>query len=145
RPGPGQPRQPAHHPQVLLAGLRVVQRGELAGQADPTADGRTLAAHVESGHPGPPGVRLGERGQDAHGRGLARSVRPEEGEHATAGDVQVDPVQYAHVPVGLGQPAGLDGHVVTHVFRSSLLRTYYANLRKLYAELRWCQLRWAEG
>jgi hypothetical protein len=82
RLGPGQPRQPAHHPQVLLAGLRVVQRGELAGEADPAADGRALAAHVEPGHPGPPGVRLGERGQDAHGRGLARSVRPEEGEHA---------------------------------------------------------------
>ncbi len=121
--GPGQPGQPAHHPQVLLAGLHLVQRGELPGEADPAADLGPVAAHVEARHPGPPGVRLGERGQDAHGRGLARSVRPEQGEHAAALDLQVDAGEHGHGAVGLGQPAGLDGQVVVH--QSQLLLIAY--------------------
>jgi hypothetical protein len=78
RPLPGrrprQPRQPAHHPQVFLAGLRLVQHGELAGQADPAADLAAVADDVETGHPGLSAVGPAQRGQDAHRGRLAGAV-----------------------------------------------------------------------
>src|SRR5205814_5860078 len=80
-----------------------------AGEADLLAHLRAVTAHVVAGHPGPAAVRLDQRGQDADGGGLARAVRPEEGEYRARGDLEVDSGQDAHVAVGLGQPGGLDG------------------------------------
>jgi hypothetical protein len=114
RRGPGQPGQRAHHPQVLLAGLRLVQRGELPGQADAAAYQGPVADDVEPRHPGLPAVWPGQRGQDPHGGRLARPVRPEQREHAAARDAEAEPVEHAHVAVGLDQPARVDRYVFTH-------------------------------
>jgi hypothetical protein len=112
-PGPrgtgGQAAQPARHDQVLGAGQQIVQRRVLPGQADPAADPGALGGDVVAGHPGPPAVRPGQRGQDPHRGGLARAVRPEEGEHAAPRDPQADPGQDLGGAVGLGQPGRLDG------------------------------------
>ncbi len=110
--GAGQAGQPAHHAQVLLAGLEVVHGRELAGEADAAPDLAAVGDDVEAGHPGPAGVGPGQGGQDAHGGGLAGPVGAEQGEHAALGHGQVDAVQDPQRAVGLLEAGRLDGQLV---------------------------------
>ncbi|MGX1484755.1 hypothetical protein RKD45_003831 [Streptomyces griseus] len=48
-PGAGQTGEPRHHPQVLLAGQRLVEGGELSGQADGAAYPAPVGDHVVAG------------------------------------------------------------------------------------------------
>jgi hypothetical protein len=105
--GPAQPPQPAHQQQVLLRGQPFVHRGELTGQADRAAHRLRLADHVATGHPGRATVRRLQRGQDPHGRRLAGAVGPEQGEHRSAGDGELDPRQHRLRPVRLAQAGRL--------------------------------------
>jgi hypothetical protein len=53
--------QPPHHAQVLLAGLQVVDRRVLAGEADTASDLMAVTNDVEARDPGLAGVRTYER------------------------------------------------------------------------------------
>ena len=117
----GQPAQAAHHPQVLAAGLQLIQRDALAGQADPPAHLVSLGHHVIAGDPSLTSVRGRQGGQDPHGRGLARAVRAEHGQDGTAFDAQVYSVQDRCRPVGLGQPGRFDG---VHLASPNCIRAY---------------------
>jgi hypothetical protein len=110
----GQAGQPPHHAQVLLAGLQVVDRRVLAGEADAATDPAAVADDVEARHPGLAGVRADQRGQDAHGGGLAGAVRAEQREHAAALDPQVDAGKHLHRTVGLLEAGRLDRQFVGH-------------------------------
>ena len=68
--------QPAEHPQVLAPGEVLVDRGELAGEADHHAQLVRLAHDVEPGHGGPTGVRPKQRREDADRRRLAAPLGP---------------------------------------------------------------------
>ena len=61
------------------------------------------SAQVVPHHAGHPGVRRDQGGQDLDGRGLARAVRPEQGEDLALVDGQVDAVQDGLLPVRLAQ------------------------------------------
>jgi hypothetical protein len=58
-----------------------------------------------AGHGGGPGVGAQQRGEDPDQRGLARAVRPEEGEDLARRDREVDFVEDFLLAVGLAQPA----------------------------------------
>ena len=122
-PSPGLGRrqlvQPAEHPQVLAPGQVLVDRGELAGQADDLAELVRLLDDVEAGHRRPPGVGLEQGGQDPDGGGLAGAVGPEQAEDGALGDGQVEAVESADLAlaglVDLDQAFGRDrvhGHGV---------------------------------
>jgi hypothetical protein len=98
--------QPGHHPQVLLPGQHVVDGGVLAGQADRPADAARVGQQVAAGHGGGAAVRAQQRGQDADQRGLARAVRPEQGEDLARGDGEVHPVKDRPGPEGLTEARG---------------------------------------
>ena len=78
----GHAPEPSDEHEVLAAGEIVVDRGELAGQADHRPDELGLLHHVEATDGGATAVEGQERGEDPDGRGLAGAVRPEQaGEH----------------------------------------------------------------
>ena len=74
--------QARHQHEVLAAGEDLVDRGELAGQADRLAHVRGLRDDVEARDRCGPRVGPEQRGQDADHRGLARAVGAEQGEDA---------------------------------------------------------------
>ncbi len=88
--------QPPDEPEVLPAGQVVVDRGVLAGEADPVADLRGLAHGVEAEHLGPSGVRRAVGGQDAHGGRLARAVAAEQGEYLSPFHLEGDVIECGH-------------------------------------------------
>ena len=98
-----------HQPQVLLAGELAVDRGDLARQGDRVPHLVALASDVETGHPRLACVGRDQRGEDVDRRRLAGTVGPEQGEHRSGGDVEVDPVEGDLLAVGLLEAAGLDG------------------------------------
>ena len=77
-------------PQVLPPGLQLVERGVLAGEADSPPHLVPLANDVEAADPRAAASGCGQRGEDAHGRGLAGAVRAEQREHRPARDVEID-------------------------------------------------------
>ena len=99
--------QLADHDQVLRPGEVIVDRGELPGQADALAHLVGLLAHVEPVDPGRPRVRAQERSQDAHRRGLARAVRPEDPEHGARAHREINSCQCLRLAKGLHEPRGL--------------------------------------
>ena len=76
--GAAQAVEPADHLEVLAAGERGVDRGELPGQADQRAHARRVAQDVAAEHPRAAGIGPQQRGEHAHERGLAGAVRAEE-------------------------------------------------------------------
>jgi hypothetical protein len=56
---------------------------------------------------GPPG-RSEQAGEETDRRGLARTVRAEEAEHAPGGNLEIECVERELVPVTLGEIAGAD-------------------------------------
>jgi hypothetical protein len=101
-----EPVEGAEQPQVLAAGEVLVDGGVLAGQADPAADGARPGDDVDAVDQRAAGVRAQQRGEHAHGGGLAGAVGPEQAEHGAALDGERDAVER---PVGAeGDPHVLD-------------------------------------
>ena len=74
-------------------------------------DSRTLAGWVATSKPidgGRPGVRLEQRGQDLHHRGLAGAVGTEQGEDAAPRDVELDAAQHVQLVIRLLQGVHVD-------------------------------------
>lgn len=105
-----------HQLQVLLAGQQLVDRGELAGDADRRANRLGPGGDVVPGDGGRSAVGRHQGGQHVHGRRLAGPVRTEQGEDRSFADLQVDAVEDHLVPEGLPQPGGRNRcfcHVMT--------------------------------
>ena len=95
--GPRQLTEDAHHPQVLAAGEVRVDGCVLTGEPDASTHGRRLVNDVATEHFGASGVGAQDRREHAHGRRLARAVRPEEAEDRALVDLQVHAVEGGHV------------------------------------------------
>jgi hypothetical protein len=110
--GRAQPVQPPREQQVLPSGSRRVRPAELSDISDPPPHQRRVPPDVRPGDER--GARVGgqQRGEDAHGRGLAGTVGAEQPEDLALGDGQVDPAdgldglaRYPEVPA---HPADFD-------------------------------------
>ena len=77
--------QPGDQHQVLPPAEDLVDGRELSGQADGLAHVGGLGGDVEAVDAGRPRVRLEQRGQDPHDRGLARPVRSRAGRRCCPG------------------------------------------------------------
>ena len=86
----GQLAETAHEPQVLAARQVRVDGRELAGQPDQATHRRRLARHVDTQHHGPPPIGPQDRRQDPDHRRLARTIRPQQAEHAADGNLEID-------------------------------------------------------
>ena len=113
--------------EVLPAGEHLVDRGELAGQADRLAHVAGVRGDVEAVHGGGARVGLQQRRQDPHQRGLAGAVRAEQREDAARLDVEVDAAQHVQVLErlldALDPDRGFEGLVVV-IFCSFSLRVF---------------------
>ena len=89
--------QPGDKNEVLAAGEHLVDRSELAGQADRLAHVAGLRSHVEPVDRGAARVGLEKRRQDSHDRGLARAVRAEQREDGSWRDLEIDSLQHVLV------------------------------------------------
>jgi len=101
--------QPAEQDEVLPGGQVVVDRGELAGQADEPAHGVGLGHDVVPEHPRAARVGTQERGEHPDRRRLAGAVGPEHAVHGAALDGQVDAVDGARRAKALDEPGRFDG------------------------------------
>jgi hypothetical protein len=124
---PVQVVQVGHEAQVLLAGQQLVDRGELAGDADRRADRVGLVGDVVAGDVGLAAGRADQGGQDLHRGGLAGAVGAEQREDRSFGDVQVDAVEHDLVAERLAQAGrrdrrrGLGGRHVPSLFETVAL------------------------
>ncbi len=101
--------QPGDEREVLPPGQDLVDRRELAGEADRPAYVGSLPRDVEAVDAGGPCIGPEQGGQDLHHRGLAGAVRAEQGDDAAGGHVEVDAAKDLEVAVGLGQVLDEDG------------------------------------
>ena len=83
--------------QVLAAGRRRVDARLLRHVADRAANGVGLADDVVARDLGPPVVRAGQRRKHAHGRRLARAVRPEQAEDLALAHAERNAVERLHL------------------------------------------------
>lgn len=104
----GQVVQVRHEEHVLLAGDQPVDGGELPGDADRGTHAVRGGGDGMARHLGLAAVGGDERGEDLDGGGLAGAVRPEQGEHGSGRDVQIDAVEDGVVAVRLAQTDGGD-------------------------------------
>ena len=95
-----------HELEVLLAGQEVVDRRELAGDADLGAHALRIGPQVMPPDLDLAGVGSEHRGEHVDGRRLAGAVRAEQGEDRSRGDLEVDPVEHDVVAVGLAKAGG---------------------------------------
>jgi hypothetical protein len=89
----GQLEQAAEHLQVLPPGQQLIDRRELPRQAEQLANGGRLAHDVVAEDLRPPRIRRQQRGQNAHQRGLARSVRAQQAKHHPTRDLEPGTIQ----------------------------------------------------
>ena len=122
--------QPAEQDEVLAAGEVLVDRGELAGQADERPHLVGLGDDVVAQHPRAAGVRPQQRGEHADRRRLAGTVGPEHAVDRAARDREVDAVDGSGLPEALDEPGGLDGERCSHSATDRRLR---ANSSRLLA------------
>ena len=99
--------QAAHHAQVLLPGLQLVDRGVLAGEADRAADAAAVGDDVEPGD-----ARRARIGRSSVHRSRTVVVLPApfgpSSEKTVPGrTLQVDAGQHGRLAVGLAEPRGL--------------------------------------
>ena len=101
--------EPRQHHEVLASREVFVERGELArhrdGRAHLIGARRQVVAHDARRTL----VRVQQRGQHAHQRGLAGAVGTEDGEDHAARHVEVDAVDGAKITERLDEPARLNG------------------------------------
>ncbi len=97
RPGAGlavrHPEEAPDQLEVLGGGEPLVHRRVLAREADARADASGVGVDVDAVDRGAAAVCSEERGEDPDGRRLAGAVRPEDAEHRTALDRQVERVE----------------------------------------------------
>src|SRR5581483_3459028 len=108
RPGTAEVGEPPDQAQVLAAGEVAVDRGVLAGEPDPGADGVGPAGDVDAEDRGRAAVRPEDRREDAHGGGLAGAVGAEHAEDGPGRDLEVDPGQRLEVAEALRQALDAD-------------------------------------
>jgi hypothetical protein len=94
-------QEAGHHPQVLRAGEQVVDGGVLPGEADRAPDADRVGQQVMAGHRGGARVRPDQRGENADQGGLARAVRPEQGDDRSGVDGKIYPVEDDRAAEGL--------------------------------------------
>jgi hypothetical protein len=123
RGGAAEAGEGGHHAQVLIAGLQLVDRRVLAGEADAAAHPAPLPEDVEAGDRGRARVGSDQCGQDLHHCRLAGPVRTEQREHATRIDVKIHAVEDADTSVGRHEPGRPDRQLIGH--QCSPLRTAY--------------------
>jgi hypothetical protein len=95
--------------EVLAARQVLVDRGELAGQADRAPHFVGMLEHVDARDDRLAAVGPEQRRQAADGGGLTRAVRPEQAEDRALRDIEIDAVQSPYVAEGLHQAFGVDG------------------------------------
>ena len=91
--------QSGHQHQVLPAGKGLVHGRELPSEADGLPHVRSLRGDVEAVDAGRPRVGLEQRGQDIHGRGLARAVRAKQRENAAPRHLEIHATQHTQLLV----------------------------------------------
>ena len=96
--------EPPDHLQVLEPGEVLVDGRVLAGEADLRTQLGGVVDDVEADDSGLATARRQQRGQDSHRCGLAGAVGPEQPEHGTRLDLEVDSAQRFNLLVGLAQP-----------------------------------------
>ena len=95
--------------QVLAAGGLDVDRRALRDDADAPAHAVGVGDHIEPVDERPPGIGLGQRGQDLHGGRLAGAVGAEQREHAPRCDRERQPIERRHpLRIRLTKALGLD-------------------------------------
>jgi len=106
--GFGYALDPGHELQVFAHGELGVERDVLGQIADLALHRHRLLEHVEAAHPAgaPRGGHV--TGQDAHGRGLAGAVWPEEPQDLAALDREADVLDGFECTVILGQSGYFD-------------------------------------
>src|SRR5579864_1673243 len=106
--------QPRDEHKVLPPGEDLVDSGELSGEAERLSDLRGLGLKIEAVDADCPRVRLEQRRQYSHDRGLACAVGAQQGEDAAAGHIEVHPAQHVQVLVRLLQARHRNGGVGDH-------------------------------
>src|SRR5581483_9149866 len=102
---PGQVVEPADDLEVEAGAEQSVDRGLLGGHADTPLDLPGLRGDIEPGYPCRAFGRLGERGEDADGRGLAGTVVAQETEHGSGLDLEVEVAKGPQIAEPLAQVA----------------------------------------
>jgi hypothetical protein len=87
------PEQPGRHLQVLAAGHRGLDRGELARQADVPPDAHRISRDIAAPHAQLAARWLQQSGDGADERGLAGAIRPEDRQHLPGRGDQVQSVE----------------------------------------------------
>jgi hypothetical protein len=104
--GHQQDAEVGHQLQVLLAGQQLVQRGELAGDPDRSAQLVGVRAQVVAGQSQVAGVGGEQNRQDPHDCRLAGAVRPEQREDRAFGDRDVDVVEHQRLADSVSSQSG---------------------------------------
>jgi hypothetical protein len=104
-----EPQQPAEQDEVLAPRQLLVDRGQLAGQADEPTDGVGLLHDVTPEHAGLALVGPQQGGQHADRGRLAGPVGSQDAIHRAARNGQVDAVDGTNAPEGLDEAGGFDG------------------------------------
>ncbi len=97
--------QRALQPHVLAPGQIRIERRFLQRSPNRAAHLGALTDHVEPSHPHPPGRRRQQRGEDQHGRRLARAVGAEKAVDLAGRHTQVDSIDRAHAPLEVADEA----------------------------------------
>ena len=110
----GDPVEVREDEQVLLDGQRRVEVVELRRDPALRAGDLGLLGKPEAEHLELAFVRDRLRGEQAHGRRLARPVRPEQADAGALGHVEVEPVDGGDRPVALDDASEADGEALAH-------------------------------
>ena len=101
--------QPCDQHEVLATGQDLVDRSELAGEADRLAHLRGIRGHVEAVDGRGAGIGREQGRQGFDDRRLACPVGAEKGDDGAALDVEVDTAQHVQLLVRLLEPGDVDG------------------------------------
>jgi hypothetical protein len=85
--------EPPDHLEILTAGQNLVDRGELACEADLAADTERIGGDVAAEHNRTTRLRHEQRRERAHERRLAGAVRAQQREHVAPGRDQIEAVE----------------------------------------------------
>ena len=105
--------QAADQLEVLAAGQQLVERRGLAGEAEQTAGGRRLPAHVYATDAHCAAVRDEQRGENPHQGRLAGAVRSQKTKDLALADPERHPVERPSLAERLGDVLDLD-HPSSH-------------------------------